>query len=168
MGETECMKRYFLPLLAALTLAALLAACGPEAPAPVQTTPPPETTPAQTADQAAGYSFQVLPVTEESIRTLYGWEGYEVRKLTRCEGDFLVEYGYANDPDFSLLDWVFGATGRRVQLTAMDDFTSYEITGTGQVRCTNTGVSSATPSKGLPETYTVRVQGDQNGEIDTH
>ena len=161
------MKKRLLSGLAALTLAALLAACAPEAPAPSETTPPPETSPAQTEDQAAGYSFQVLPVTEESIRTLYGWEGYEVRKLTRCEGDFLVEYGYANDPDFSLLDWVFGATGRRVQLTAMDDFTSYEITGTGQVRCTNTGVSSATPSKGLPETYTVRVLGDQNGVIDT-
>ena len=86
------MKKRLLSGLAALTLAALLAACAPEAPS--ETTPPPETSPAQTEDQAAGYSFQVLPVTEESIRTLYGWEGYEVRKLTRCEGDFLVEYGY--------------------------------------------------------------------------
>ena len=78
------MKKRLLSGLSALALAGLLTACAPEAPAPVQTTPPPETTPAQTADQAAGYSFQVLPVTEESIRTLYGWEGYEVRKLTRC------------------------------------------------------------------------------------
>ena len=67
------MKKGLLSGLSALTLAALLAACTQEAPA--QTTPPPETTPAQTADQAAGYSFQTLPVTEEGIRTLHGWEG---------------------------------------------------------------------------------------------
>ena len=110
------MKKRLLSGLAALTLAALLAACAPEAPA--QTTPPPETTPAQTENQAAGDSFLALPVTEESIRAFYGQEGYEVRKLTPYEGDFLVEYGYANDPNFSLLDWVFCATSRRVQLTA--------------------------------------------------
>ena len=162
------MKKRLLSGLSALTLAALLAACAPEAPAPTETTPPPETTPARTEDQTAGYSFQVLPVTEESIRTLYGWEGYEVRALTPYEGDFLVEYGYANDPNFSLLDWVFCATGRRVQLTAMDQFEAYEIIAAGQVRCTTTGQSAVVPWKGLPETYTVRVLGDQDGVIDSN
>ena len=161
------MKKRLLSGLSALTLAALLAACAPEAPAPVQTTPPPETTPAQTENQAAGDSFLALPVTEESIRAFYGQEGYEVRKLTPYEGDFLVEYGYASDPDTSMLDWVFGATGRRVQLTAMDQFEAYEIIAAGQVRCTTTGQSAVVPWKGLPETYTVRVLGDQNGVIDT-
>lgn len=162
------MKKRLFTGLSALALAALLAACASKAPAPAQTTPPPETTPARTEDQTAGYSFQVLPVTEESIRTLYGWEGYEVRALTPYEGDFLVEYGYANDPNFSLLDWVFCATGRRVQLTAMDQFKAYEIIATGQVRCTTTGQSAVVPWKGLPETYTVRVLGDQDGVIDTN
>ena len=161
------MKKLLFTGLSALTLAGLLTACASEAPAPTETTPPPETTPARTEDQTAGYSFQVLPVTEESIRTLYGWEGYEVRALTPYEGDFLVEYGYANDPNFSLLDWVFCATGRRVQLTAMDQFEAYEIIAAGQVRCTTTGQSAVVPRKGLPETYTVRVLGDQNGVIDT-
>ena len=162
------MKKLLFTGLSALTLAALLAACASEAPAPAQTTPPPETTPAQTADQAAGYSFQTLPVTEEGIRTLYGWEGYEVRKLTPYEGDFLVEYGYASDPNFSLLGWVFGGTGRRVQLTAMEQFEAYEVIASGQVRYTTTGQSAAVPWKGLPETYTVRVLGDQDGVIDTN
>ena len=158
------MKHRFFPVLTALALAALLAACGPKV--PVQTTPPPEASPAQAADQAAGYSFRVLPVTEEGVRTLYGWEGYEVRKLTPWEGDFLVEYGYADDQIFSLLDWVFGATGRRVQLTAMEQFSAYEIIAPGQVTCTTTGQSAVTPWKGLPETYTVRVLGDENGLVD--
>ena len=158
------MKHRFFPVLTALALAALLAACGPKV--PVQTTPPPEASPAQAEDQAVAYSFQVLPVTEEGVRTLYGWEGYEVRKLTPWEGDFLVEYGYADDQIFSLLDWVFGATGRRVQLTAMEQFSAYEITAPGQVSCTTTGQSAVTPWKGLPETYTVRVLGDENGLVD--
>ena len=162
------MKKRLLSGLSALTLAALLAACAPEAPAPVQTTPPPETSPAQTEGQAAGDSFLALPVTEESIRAFYGQEGYEVRKLTPYEGDFLVEYGYANDPDTSMLDWVFGATGRWAQLTALDSFVSYEINSTGQVERATTGVSAVTPFKGLPETYTVRVLGDQNGMIDAN
>ena len=162
------MKKLLFTGLSALTLAALLAACAPEAPAPVQTTPPPETSPAQTEGQAAGDSFLALPVTEESIRAFYGQEGYEVRKLTPYEGDFLVEYGYASDPGTSMLDWVFGATGRWAQLTALDSFVSYEINSTGQVECATTGVSAVTPFKGLPETYTVRVLGDQNGMIDAN
>ena len=141
------MKKLLFTGLSALTLAGLLTACASEAPAPTETTPPPETTPARTEDQTAGYSFQVLPVTEESIRTLYGWEGYEVRALTPYEGDFLVEYGYANDPNFS---------------------EAYEIIAAGQVRCTTTGQSAVVPWKGLPETYTVRVLGDQDGVIDSN
>jgi len=144
----------------ALLLALVLCGCAAQTPVETQTTPPvEETTP------AAGYDFTVLPVQEESIYTLYGWEGYEVRKLTPYEGDWLVEYGYENDPNFSLLDWVFGETGRRVQLTAMSQFTSYEITGPGQVHYTATGQSAATPWNGLPEKATVRVLGDENSKL---
>ena len=138
------MKRRLFTGLAALALLLSLPACAGQNPPQTETTPPPETTPAQ-AETAPPPSeelgFQVLPVTEEGIRTLYGWEGFEVRKITPWEGDFLVECGYANDPGFSLLYWVFGATGRRVQLTAMDQFASYEVVATGQVRCATTGQS---------------------------
>ena len=50
----------------------------------------------------------------------------------------------------------------------MDQFEAYEIIAAGQVRCTTTGQSAAVPWKGLPETYTVRVLGDQDGVIDSN
>lgn len=144
------MKRKAFP---ALLLALALCGCAAHTPPEVQTTP------------AAGYDFTVLPVQEDSIHTLYGWEGYEVRKLTPYEGDWLVEYGYENDPNFSLLAWVFGRTGRRVQLTAMEDFVSYEITGPGQVHYTTTGQDRGTPWMGLPQEATARVLGDENNKL---
>ena len=151
------MKSTVLPVL---LLALCLTACAAQTPPEAQTTPPAaETTP------AAGYDFTVLPVQEDSIRTLYGWEGYEVRKLIPYKGDWLVEYGYENDPNFSLLAWVFGRTGRRVQLTAMEDFVSYEITGPGQVHYTTTGQDRGTPWMGLPQEATARVLGDENNKL---
>ena len=148
-------------ILPALLLFALLAGCAGEAPPQVQTTPPAE----ESSAPAAGYTFQVLPVTEEGVRTLYGWEGYEVRKLTPCEGDFLVEYGYESEPDFSLLDWVFGETGRRVQLTALEHFRSYEILAPAKIHYLTDGLSAVTPDKWLPEDVTVWVQGDEYGRL---
>lgn len=105
------MRTRSLPLLCALALLLWLGACTRQAPAPSQA---PETPPA-TPEPAAKYDFKILPVTEEGIRTLYGWEGYEVRRITPFEEDYLVEY----DPNdgagtFTLLSWVFGNTGRRV------------------------------------------------------
>ena len=76
MGETECMKRYFLPLLSALILAALLAACAPEAPAPSETTPPPETSPASeparalTQEEVAAVNEAFASWTEENGVTI--------------------------------------------------------------------------------------------------
>ena len=151
------MKSTVLPVL---LLALCLTACAAQTPPEAQTTPPAaETTP------AAGYDFTVLPVQEDSIRTLYGWEGYEVRKLTPYEGDWLVEYGYENDPNFSLLDWVFGETGRRVQLTAMEDFASYEILAPAKIHYLTDGLSAVTPDKWLPEDVTVWAQGDEYGRL---
>lgn len=151
------MRRNAFP---ALLLAFILCGCAARTPMETQTPPPAEeTTP------AAGYDFTVLPVQEESIHTLYGWEGYEVRKLTPYEGDWLVEYGYEGDSDFSLLAWVFGQTGRRVQLTALSQFTGYEITGPGQVHYTATGQNAVTPWNGLPQEATVRVLGDENSKL---
>ena len=150
------MRRFALFLLLP---ALLLAGCAKQDPPQTETTPPPSEAP------AAEYDFQVLPVTEEGIRTLYGWEGYEVQKITPYEGDFLVEYGGSGN-GFSLLGWVFGATGRRVQLTGLTAFTSYEITGPGQVAYTASGENAAVPWNGMPEAATVRVLGDENGVID--
>ena len=150
------MKRKGLP---ALLLALVLCGCAAQTPAETQTTPPPEE-----SAPAAEYDFAVLPVEEESIRALYRQEGWEVRKITPCEGDYLVEYGYENNPNFSLLTWVFGRTGRRVQLTGLDQFEDYEITGPGQVRYTASGVSGGTPWKGLPQEVAVRVLGDETGK----
>ena len=72
------MRTRSLPLLCALALLLWLGACTRQAPAPSQA---PETPPA-TPEPAAKYDFKILPVTEEGIRTLYGWEGYEVRRIT--------------------------------------------------------------------------------------
>ena len=151
------MKRTVLP---ALLLALALCGCAAQTLAETQTTPPPKE-----SAPAAEYDFTILPVQEESIHTLYNQEGYEVRKVTPYEGDYLVEYGYENDPDFALLAWVFGQTGRRVQLAGRSQFTTYEITGPGEVRYTTTGWDAGTAWKGLPEIRTVWVVGDEHGSI---
>lgn len=151
------MRRKAFPVL---LLALVLCGCAAQTPAETQTTPPPEE-----SAPAAEYDFTVLPVQEESIYALYGWEGYEVRKITPYEGDYLVEYGYENDPECALLAWVFGQTGRRVQLAGRSQFTTYEITGPGEVRYTTTGWDAGTAWKGLPETRTVWVVGDEHGSI---
>ena len=92
-----------------------------------------------------------------------------MRRITPFEEDYLVEY----DPNdgagtFTLLSWVFGNTGRRVQLCGMTEFTSYEITGPGQVRYSTSGLDAGTPWKGLPETRAVLVLGDENGQVSPH
>ena len=126
MGETECMKRYFLPLLAALTLAALLAACAPEAPAPSETTPPPETTPA---------SESVRPLTQEEVAAVNeafaSWtEENGVTIATPVSGFFTSWYGDVRElsfPDFLCYfpdDGVLGDTDREefTALAALPDF----------------------------------------------
>ncbi|WP_243152356.1 hypothetical protein [Pseudoflavonifractor sp. 524-17] len=116
---------------------------------------------------AAALSFTVFPVGEESIRTLYGWEGKTVAAITPYEGDFLVEYRPAGwGTGETLLEWVFGETGRRVQLTGAEEFSSYEITGPGQVAYTTTGADTNVPWKWLPETCQVQVLGDAQGRLD--
>lgn len=141
-------------LPAALALL-LLAGCAAQAPTPASSSPAVEN---QNSALAA-------PVTEEDIYTLYETDGYQVQKLTPCGPDFLAEVSCGNDTDFTLLEWVFGSSGRRVQLTAMSQFTGYEILDAGQVRYTTNGLDSGTPWQGMPEEVTVRVLGDGNGVL---
>lgn len=114
---------------------------------------------------AAQSSPQAASLTEADIRALYEADGYQVQKLTPWGPDFLAEVSYGSDTDFTLLEWVFGSSGRRVQLTAMSQFTSYEILDDGQVRYTTNGMDSGTPWQGMPEEVTVRVLGDGDGVL---
>lgn len=125
------MKRILPAALALL----LLAGCTAQAPTPASSSPAAEN---QNSAPAA-------PVTEEDIYTLYETGGYQVQKLTPCGSDFLAEISYGSNTDFTLLEWVFGTSGRRVQLTALSQFTGYEILDAGQVRYTTNGLDSGTP-----------------------
>ena len=63
------MKKRLLTGLSALALAALLAACGPEAPAPSETTPPPEEAPAepvQNSDELLALLERLADLMEQS------------------------------------------------------------------------------------------------------
>lgn len=123
---------------------------------------PPASSPPAAEDQNSALA---APVTEEDIYTLYETDGYQVQKLTPYGPDFLAEVSYGTNTDFTLLEWVFGGTGRRVQLTAMSQFTGYEILDTGQVHYTTNGLDSGTPWQGMPDEVTVRVLGDESGTL---
>lgn len=160
--------KLFRPLTAVLALFIPLTACAAApTPAPVPTVP--VSVPAEPSSPAATEEPAfLLPVTEEGIRTRYGWDGYQVQNIVPYEGDFLVEYGYETEirnTGATLLDWVFGETGRQVQLTAMEHFTAYDVTGPGEVWYATSGLSTATPWMGLPQAGTVRVLGDARGQI---
>lgn len=121
--------------------------------------------PSASPSPAAQSSPQAASLTEADIRALYEADGYQVQKLTPWGPDFLAEVSYGSDTDFTLLEWVFGSSGRRVQLTAMNQFTGYEILDDGQVRYTTNGMDSGTPWQGMPEEVTVRVLGDGDGVL---
>ena len=126
MGETECMKRYFLPLLAALALALLLTACGPEAPAPVDTTPPPETSPA--SEPARALTQEEVAAVNEAFASWTEENGVTI--ATPVSGFFTSWYGDVRElsfPDFLCYfpdDGVLGDTDREefTALAALPDF----------------------------------------------
>ena len=126
MGETECMKRYFLPLLSALILAALLAACAPEAPAPSETTPPPETSPA--SEPARALPQEEVAAVNEAFASWTEENGVTI--ATPVSGFFTSWYGDVRElsfPDFLCYfpdDGVLGDTDREefTALAALPDF----------------------------------------------
>ena len=105
--------RRMLPILLVLTL---LSSCGsPSHPS------------ADKSDSPEG--VLPLPVTEDSIREVYGEES----KITPYGCDFLV-YS-SNDPNNGQFDWIYGKTGQCCPLTfCTHDILSYKITGAGQVQ----------------------------------
>ena len=101
------MKKLLFTGLSALTLAALLAACAPEAPAPSETTPPPETTPA---------SESVRPLTQEEVAAVNeafaSWtEEDGVTIATPVSGFFTSYYDDVTRLDFAAFLQYFPAAG---------------------------------------------------------
>ena len=77
--------------------------------------------------------FGALPVTEEGIWNYYLHEMngyYMIRGITAYEGDYLVELGEGNEGS-TMLEWIFGDTGRKVQMTTMGNRREVEIQGRG-------------------------------------
>lgn len=143
----------------------------PAAPEPTQTLPPTaEPAPVETSDPA-GVLFDALPVTEEKIQTFYtSRPDRRVVKVTPYEGDFLVEWTdydiTGRDSWASVLDWIFGASGRVVRLTGMEEFSSYGIRDRGQVYYT-TGTYSAEGWQELPRRREVTVPGGAWDNLET-
>lgn len=124
------------------------------APSPTATTAP---SPAPTVEptQAPESPFGALPVTEEGIWDYYLYEMkgyYIIRNITPYEGDYLVELGRDYEGS-TLLVWIFGDTGRKVQMTAMGNRLETEIQGRGVLRVRTDGGDGDTGWKGLPRTY---------------
>jgi len=133
-----------------------------------ETAPTPE--PAATPTPA-GVFFDELPVTEKEIPAFYtSRSDRRVVKVVPCEGDFLVEWTdydiTGKDSWASVLDWVFGESGRVVRLTEMEEFSSYEIRGQGQVYYT-TGAHSDEGWLGLPRRRGVAVPGGAWDNLET-
>lgn len=144
-------------------------------PQPVQTTPVPTPTPSSTPDAASAPDMQpemdyTYPLKEADVQAIfeaeYADQPVEVKKITRYVNDFLVELSDEYSPDFSILFWIFGETGRIVQLSGFHNFTSYEIRGTGSIVFTHSGAHSETPFKGLPVSGRSHVLCDAYGMLD--
>lgn len=119
------------------------------------TTPTPEPTPGSTETPAPESPFGALPVTEEGIWDYYLYEEkgyYIIRGITPYEGDYLVELGHGYEGE-TLLVWIFGDTGRKVQMTTMESRSETEIRGRGVLHI-RTGRTDADTWADFPETYT--------------
>lgn len=148
---------------AALLSLCLLAGCrapAAESPAPtMEASPAPETTAAPSPEPTAAPEspFGPLPVTEEGIWDYYLYEEkgyYIIRNITPYEGDYLVELSRSYEGE-TMLEWIFGDTGRKVQMTTMGNRSEVEIQGRGSLRFRTDGYDGGTPWKGLPKTRTV-------------
>ena len=142
--------------LLALVLA-LLPGCGERAgleslPAGEETSTPVET----------GSPFGALPVTEEGIWNYYLHEMngyYMIRDITAYEGDYLVELGEGNEGS-TMLEWIFGDTGRKVQMTTMGNRREVEIQGRGVLHIRTGGEDTDGEWTVIPRSYTAIAPGE--------
>ena len=107
-----------------------------------------------------------LPVTEDSIREVYGEES----KITPYGCDFLV-YS-STDPNAGQFDWIYGKTGQCCPLTfCAHDILSYKITDTGQVQILQGTGNPINASRSFPSLRTAyaALRLDETGQpLPTH
>ena len=118
-------------------------------------TPAVELTSTPEPEPASQSPFGPLPVTEEGIWDYYLHEEkgyYIIRNITPYEGDYLVELGRDYEGE-TLLVWIFGDTGRKVQMTTMENRTETEIQGRGVLRVRTGGKDTGKGWMSLPGTY---------------
>lgn len=158
------MKKYVSILLSLCLLAGCKAPAGAsprpteggmamESPAPTAESLPPGESPEPTP--APESPFGALPVTEEGIWDYYLHEEkgyYIIREITPYKGDYLVELGRDHEGE-TLLVWIFGDTGRKVQMTTMETRSETEIQGRGVLRVRTGGKDSGKGWMSFPRTY---------------
>lgn len=71
---------------------------------------------------------------------------------------------YEGRRDETILEWVFGETGRRVKMNGHSDIAGYEIIQAGEVRYTTTGKNGRYHY--IPETHRMIVLGDAHGYLE--
>lgn len=123
------------------------------APGPAETAMP---DPAPTAEPVPESPFGALPVTEEGIWDYYLQEEkgyYIIRGITPYEGDYLVELGRSSEGE-TMLVWIFGDTGRKVQMTTLENRSETEIKGRGVLHISTAGDDTDKGWSSLSETYT--------------
>ena len=159
------MKKWTAVMLALLLLAGCRAPAGESsAPTPEPVSIPTEVAPSgpvltlePSREPATPDSpFGVLPVTEEGIWDYYLYEEkgyYIIRGITPYEGDYLVELGRDYESDNTMLVWIFGDTGRKVQMTTMESRSEMEIQSRGSLRIRTDAKNTGTAWIGPPETY---------------
>lgn len=163
------MKRTFALLLALCIL--LSAGCAAQNTPTTKPTTPAATssqTPMPTPESPEGTALK-YPLKENDaialMEEIFEGQPFEVKAVTRYVNDFLIEMGEPAPSPVSLLYYVFGETGRTVQLTGTSVFTSYRVSGAGQVEYTLSGAEAEVPFKGMPKSGRVTVFGDAEGYL---
>ncbi len=167
------MKKAFVLLLALCALpAAGCSAQNEPIDGPTTPTAPPSQTSVYTpsSPETPKGPSPKYPLKEKDARALmeemFDGQGFEIKAVTPYAGDFLIEMADNASPYISLLYYVFGETGRTVQLTGTSVFTSYRVSGFGTVEYTLSGIEAEVPFKGMPKSGRVTIFGDAEGYLE--